>query len=176
MDKATDALITNSFERRIREADRIAREFKAPQVTSGASGQLAYSIENPGQWDQVVTLPTRPMSGGGFGEYAFTITFEGDQRQKFPVASLIMNITVNGNPVIPMDRATWGYSDNPNGPPTILFTSVYYATDDPGFFDNDYNLRWVFYFQHMNDSPIAVRVKSMANASCRGVLSLQRIL
>ena len=176
MNKATDALITNVFERRIKETEQIAREFKAPQVASGASGQLSYAVENGVVWDYEVTLPARPMSGGGFGEFAFTITFKGDKSQRFPVALLIMNITVNGHPVIPMDRATWGYSDNPSGAPTVLFTSAYYATDDPGFFDNDYDLRWVFYFRHMNNSPIAVKVKAMANASCNGELSFQRIL
>lgn len=174
MDKSIDALITNTFERRIREADRIAREFKAPQVTSGASGLLAYEVENPVTWDATVTLPAVPVGAPGSEFYDFDVTFTGDGSQGYPIAELIAEITVNGHALYPEQGGYWVYADSPTWPYTIRFSSSIYALDYEPFFTDKYRIRWSYGFFYNSNNPVTVRVKLRARSTSPGVLSMVR--
>lgn len=94
MDRAIDQLITNVFEKRIRQARQLAQEFKSTQPTSGASGQLGYLIQNPADWDLITTLPA--TAPGNYVYVEWTVTYTADGSQKWPYAVPSTDLRING--------------------------------------------------------------------------------
>lgn len=173
MDKPIDALITNTFERRIREVDRITREFKAPQVTSGASGQLGYAIENTAQWDRTETLPyIDPNSPPFIGSAKYRVTFTGDGSQENPMAIPLTDIRVNGTGEANKVTYRWNLGAWAYGDPSILRVFSYDKLITSSVL-NPNQLQWEIDVSY-SESP-TIRFKLRAQASSPGTLSIVRV-
>lgn len=173
MDKPIDSLITNTFERRMREASRIAREFKAPQVTSGASGQLGYAIENNVTWDRTETLPNiDPNNPPYTGTADYVVTFTSDGSQQNPIAIPFTDIRVNGTGDGNVVKYRWNYSAFVYGDPPTVWVFVYdeYIADSVM---DETQTRWLIKVVY-NGNP-TLRFKLKARASSPGSLSIARI-
>lgn len=174
MDRATDNLIGNVFETRIRSADRVNHEFKAPQVASGSSGLLAYKAENAATWDRTETLPyVDPYMGSGICE--LTITFTGDQSQKFPFAFSASDLRINGTAeanLVKYDGAqlSWNYGVWP----ADSVQAVKYDAPAPAAFTDNYQMKWTIYFYYYGN--VTYYLKLRARCSCPGTLSVTRTI
>jgi hypothetical protein len=174
LDRATDNLIGNTFEQRIRSGDRINHEFKAPQVTSGSSGLLAYKAENDVAWDRTETLPyIDPYAGVGICE--LTITFTGDESQRFPFAFAASDLRINGTAeanLVKYDAAqlSWNYGVWPGD----SVQAIKYDAADPAAFTHDYQMMWKIYFYYYGN--VTYRLKLRARCSCPGTLSVTRTI
>lgn len=174
MDRATDNLIGNVFEQRIRRADRDNHERKAPQVTSGSSGLLAYEAENDVEWDRIETLPyVDPYMGMGICE--LTVTFTGDGSQKFPFAFEASDLRINGTAeanLVKYDAAqlSWNYGSWPSD----SIQAVKYDAPIVSAFTSDHQLKWTIYFYYYGS--VTYRLKLRARSSCPGTLSVARTI
>ncbi|MBV1778671.1 hypothetical protein KRR55_06035 [Paeniglutamicibacter sp. ABSL32-1] len=172
MDKSTDGLISNVFESRIREADRITREFKSPQVTSGASGQLGYSVENAVDWDRTDALTyTDPFNPPYNREATYTITFTGDGSHEHPYAIPQTDIRINGTGEANKIVYGWNYSAWIYGDPPSVWV---FELNKPvtSSFNGLFTMQWKIRIMY-NLGP-TVRIKLRAIASCPGTLTIVR--
>lgn len=174
MDKSTDSIITNTFEKRIKAAGNTAREFKSAQMTSGAGGLLSYKLENDVEWDRIETLPyVDPNMGNGIVE--LTITYVGDGTQLYPFAFTTTDLRVNGtadaNKVrFDTDMLSWTYGAYPSS----NIQATIFDEPDISSFTSDYQLKWKIYFFYAGT--ITYYVKLRARGTSPGTISIARTL
>ncbi|MFJ6416465.1 hypothetical protein [Paeniglutamicibacter sp. NPDC091659] len=175
MDKSTGSLIENVFEQRIRASDRINQEFKATQITSGASGVLAYQAENPVEWDRTETLPYVDPTGAGFGDVELTITFTGDGTQEFPFVFPATDIRFNGTdeaskPVF-REGGWWWKFGNWTGERVQI---QHYDRPQLETMTDAHVTKWVIRFYYWGN--VSYRVKLGARGTCGGTISVARTM
>lgn len=166
MDKSTSNLIGNVFEKRIRKAGEINKEFKSTQLTSGASGVLAYQAENPDAWDRTEVLPYVDPSSGGFGDIELTITFTGDGSQQLPFAYPATDIRFNGTGEAnkPTFRdGMWSWNQ---------VQVIYYDRLDESTLEDPYVIKWKVRFYYIG--ALTYYVKLGARGTCPGTISVAR--
>lgn len=136
------------------------------QITSGASGVLAYQAENPVDWDRTEVLPYVDPSLGGFGDVELTITFTGDGSQQMPFAYPATDLRFNGideasKPTFNGGAWSWNSVQIPYYDRPVLATLT-----DP------YVLKWVLRFYYTGN--LTYRVKLGARGTCAGTISIAR--
>lgn len=170
MQKATDALIKNTFEKRLKDAQRVTTEFKAAQVTSGASGVLAYDVVNSGDWDLTGTLPYVDATNDS-GLATFSITFTGDGSQQWPFCLISIDMRIDGTAT--SNQMTYSAASNLwtyGTYPSDFIACTYFGVFDQSAFNTSYKQSWIIQGTY-GFSP-AYYIKIRGQATCPGTFNL----
>jgi hypothetical protein len=170
--RATDNLIKNTFEKRLRDAQQVNAQFKGAQVTSGASGVLSYDIENDSDWDLTGTLPYVDATTGE-GVAAFEITFTGDQSQQWPYCLISIDMRIDGTGTgsqMTFDPSSlmWVYGAYPSD----FIQCSRFGLPDETSFNTAYTQSWVITGLYGYAPTYYIKVRG--KATCPGTLSIQR--
>jgi hypothetical protein len=173
MDKVINQRPEMALMNGIRQARQLASEQKGAQRTSGASGQLNYTLQSVDTWDRTETVTAATST-----QMTLQVTMTCDKTQPWPEALLYLDIRANGTGdsnkfsyligtfAGQSLNGSYGWTDNTN-----IITS--------GSMNRNFNNLGVIFTWTVNffyKGTITYYVKPVIRASCGGTLALTRTL
>jgi hypothetical protein len=173
MERSTDQLPDKRFVQAIRQAGRVAQEFKSRQRLSSLGGQLGYLVQTEDDWDLTQTLATTPPVTYQFATFELVVT--GSGRQQFPMVTPVLDVRVNGtdssHKVAPMyGGAFYGTLGWASGANILLLNRT---VPDLTYIEDEYVQRWTFGFSYQGS--ITYYAKAYALSSSDATLELTRL-
>jgi hypothetical protein len=145
-------------------------EFTTRQPTSGQSGVLGYTVENPVEFDLIETAGSDDPEDGAL--VTVTVTFTGNETQRFPIENVFATIYFNGtdpeNQLVLEPSGLYGWEDN-DGRYAIVDVP-FWGVPDPGLFTDPYELAWQFSFFVFKE--VTYRFKAVVAGTSPGTIDV----